>query len=330
MKIKVGEKSKGKRLDVFLVEHLSKHADVGVRETLTRAIVGELILKGVAVNGKLSKKSTKVSSTDLIDVDLSILEEILKEGERNKGIGAVVPEKGGVNIVYEDGDWLVVNKDKGIVMHPGVGNPSGTLANFVVGYLSEKGEYDPSVKRGGVVHRLDKGVSGLVIFAKNRASQLYLKKQFEERRVVKVYRAVVKKIADTDFSKYVSALSKKLRAEAAISDYLQGRGESWQEVEGKIKRDSTDRMRMKFSMGSDSGKYSSLYIKPLSQNEFLISLKTGRMHQIRATLKYLGFVILGDRLYGDSDAQNSGVINLESICLRIRDKKGSLKEWRLI
>jgi 23S rRNA-/tRNA-specific pseudouridylate synthase len=117
-----------------------------------------------------------------------------------------------------------------------------------------------------------------------------------------------------------------------VSEYLKKKrvGKSWQKVEGRIGRDSSNRMKMKFSTNSRSGKYSCLYIKPLSKTDFIILLKTGRMHQIRATLNYLGYSIVGDGLYGDSASAKSDRIDLESVVLSFREKGGRSKTWELI
>lgn len=325
MEITVNELGKGKRLDVFLVKHLSN-------AVVTRSVVEQLIKEGLLVNGKQVKKSMKLKVGDKLAVDGDVLKRIIEGNSRDSGVSEVTAgEQGELKIVEETDDWLVLNKQKGIVIHPGVNNHSGTLANFVVGYLQSKGEYDAAVKRGGVVHRLDKGVSGLVIFAKNRGTQLHLKRQFESREVSKIYLAKVKKFKDTAFSKQIDSMNGELKASTEVDKYLKsGIGPEWIEIEGTIDRDSANRMRMKFSTGARSGRYSSLYIKALSKSEFLIVLKTGRMHQIRATLHNLGFVISGDRLYGDSGADNSDKIALESILLSLKDRVGERREWRLI
>jgi 23S rRNA-/tRNA-specific pseudouridylate synthase len=175
-------------------------------------------------------------------------------------------------------------------------------------------------------------VSGLIIFAKNRASQLYLKKQFETRKVTKMYIANVRKVRDTEFSGQVNSQRSYETSDKAVDRYLRtGRlDRSWIKVEGKIGRDSTHRMRMKFTTSGRSGRYSCLYIEPLSTSSFLILLRTGRMHQIRATMAYLGYTILGDSLYGDFQPEFSSGIELESVVLGLREKSGKMKMWKLI
>jgi 23S rRNA pseudouridine1911/1915/1917 synthase len=290
------------------------------------------VKEGVTVNGDVVKKAVRTKEKDAVTIDMDRLRQILEQVNVNKGLGSVEPQEGKLEIVEESRDWIVLNKPKGLVVHPGTGNPSGTLANFVAGYLSAKGEYDPSVKRGGVVHRLDKGVSGLIIFAKNRSSQLYLKKQFETRKVTKMYIANARKVRDTEFSALVSGLSSFEPRDTAVERYLRAKrvDSSWTKVEGRIARDSSNRMRMRFTTSGRSGRYSCLYIKPLSPSNFLILLKTGRMHQIRATLGYLGFVIQGDTLYGDFEQEFSSGIELQSVVLGLREMGGEMKVWKLI
>ncbi len=331
MEIVVGNSGRGKRLDVFVAEHLSKSGPKWAKAVVTRSVVGELVKEGVLVNSMRSKKSLKLREGDVIVIDEGVLRGILEKINRNSTVMEVVGQQGELEIIEESKDWLVLNKQKGVVIHPGVNNTSGTLANYVVEYLQLKGEYDTAVKRGGVVHRLDKGVSGLVVFAKTREMQLHLKKQFEQRKVLKIYKVTVRKFKDTAFSKKLDNLNVELDASPEVEKVLQEDiNTEWSEIEGTIDRDSANRMRMKFSTNARSGRYSSLYIKSLDRSNFLIVLKTGRMHQIRATLHYLGFVILGDRLYGDLSAKNSDKIALESVVLSLLDKDGERRSWRLI
>jgi 23S rRNA pseudouridine1911/1915/1917 synthase len=332
MEVRVGEVLQNKRLDVVALESIRESGPKWARSVVTRSIIDNLIKVGVLLNGKPAKKAAKVKSGDIVRIDESVLRSCIEESIANQGRGEIIGQKGKLEIVDEAKDWLVLNKPKGVVMHPGIGNYKGTLANFVVGYLQEKGEYDPKLKRGGVVHRLDKGVSGLVVFAKNREFQLNLKKQFENRVVTKIYLASVKKIKDTEFTNGIARGSHDRNAAKVVSEHLNDPSfdKEWYKAEGKIGRDRANKKKMKFSTLSRSGKYSSLYIKPLSEKEFLIALKTGRMHQIRATLNHLGYVIVGDGLYGDAGSKNSDKIELESVLLSFRQKGGEARTLRLV
>jgi 23S rRNA-/tRNA-specific pseudouridylate synthase len=139
-------------------------------------------------------------------------------------------------------------------MHPGVGNKKGTLANYVRYYLESKGEYDNLVDRAGIVHRLDKGVSGLVVVGKNKKAQEFLKREFKNRRVIKVYHAELEEYTNIeqkfDLKEYVEEMNIKMKP-----------WKEWEKVEGYIGRSKIDRYKMEFKGYEFPGsKYALSYI----------------------------------------------------------------------
>lgn len=331
----------GLRIDKSLMSILKEcyeSSSVDYSDALSRDFVKGLVSSVVFVNGKVRKPSYKLKSSDSLEISFDISTALIKSKiERSDSINHIAPEKGELDIEFEDSDIVILNKAKGMVVHPAHGNTSGTLANYFRGYLESKGEYDIKLERAGIVHRLDKGVSGLMVLAKNRKAQLNLKRQFEEHEVLKIYHAKCSMISDS------SALSKlKVVDEEEIDSivenvkekFIKGEGIDTSDftlLEGHIGRSFKNRFQMEYfeEVVPAKGSYKKCRsaILRFNENQFIVLIRTGRMHQIRATLRYYGFVIHGDELYRNGDPVGSKKIDLESKALGIRDLSEELKVW---
>lgn len=300
----------GQRVDVYLLKYLTKKGLTYVSRSFLK---NNWEKNFILVNGKSVKPSYKIRGGD----ELLVLEENVLNGYNDVDFDNIKAQDGTLNIVFEDSNILVLEKEKNMSIHPGISNSENTLANFVRGYLESKGQYDNKVSRAGVVHRLDKGVSGLVVFAKNKETQLFLQEQFQNRNVNKVYFA---KLGKENLPEVLKAYLKNTNVQTELNILEKNDfkcDDTWYECIGYISRSKSNRLKMKFSPFLDSkGKKAVSYIKPVSENELLIKIETGRMHQIRATLEYLETYIDGDTLYSSlSGGSIPEKIQLTSILL---------------
>ena len=245
------------RIDKFLMEHLNSTS----RNRLQKAAEQDFIL----VNGKAVKSSYKVKPLDEIVILL----------DRPRYENDIVPEDIPIDVVYEDHDLMVVNKPAGLVVHPGCGNYSGTLVNAIAWHLKDDPNYDPNDPAVGLVHRIDKDTSGLLVVAKNADAKTHLGRQFFNKTTKRLYNALV----------------------WGSFDHPEGR------IEGNIGRNPKDRMQMAvFPPGSPTGKPAVTHYRVLENLGYVswveCRLETGRTHQIRAHMRHIGHVLFSDSRYG--------------------------------
>lgn len=251
-KIKVTN-SNGERLDSYIVN---------IEDGLTRAAVQRLLEEeNILVNDVVKKSSYKVKDGDVIEINIPEAKEAKLEAQD-------IP----VEIVYEDKDIIVVNKPKGLVVHPANGNPDGTLVNAIMNICKDSLSGIGGEKRPGIVHRLDKDTSGLLIVAKNDKAHLQMSEQIKNREVKKIYWALVKGIISEN--------------EATINM--------------PIARSKKDRKKM--AVDKD-GKEAVTHFKVLKRYDkytlLEIKIDTGRTHQIRVHMAEIGHPVVGDEVYSN-------------------------------
>lgn len=254
MNIKVNEENVGKRIDSFIPM---------VQEDISRSMVQKLIeQKNIKVNGKETKHSYKLKLNDEIEIFVPEAKEIDLKAQD-------IP----LNVIYEDNDIIVINKPKGMVVHPANGNPDGTLVNAVMNLCKDSLSGIGGEIRPGIVHRLDKDTSGAIIVAKNDKAHISLSEQLKNHEVKKTYLALVRGIIKEN--------------EATINM--------------PIARSKKDRKKMDVDK---DGKEAITHFKVLGRykNKYTllqINLETGRTHQIRVHLSHIGYPIIGDEVYSN-------------------------------
>ncbi len=251
--LEVGREAAGSRIDKFISDSIAE---------LTRSAVQVLLEKEkIVVNGKAVSKNYKLRCGDNISAEIPEPEPL-----------DAVPENIPLEIVYEDSDLLVVNKPKGMVVHPAHGNYTGTLVNALLFHCGDSLSGINGVIRPGIVHRIDKNTSGLLIVAKNDASHLHLAEQIKAHSFTREY-------------------------EAVASGYFK---ETEGTVDAPIGRHKTDRKKM--CVTSENSRNAVTHYSVLKQYggyaHVRLRLETGRTHQIRVHLSYIGHPVLGDDVYG--------------------------------
>ncbi len=270
IKFLVDEKNNGKRLDIFLTENINH---------LTRSFLKKLIENGQV---KLNKKVLKTPSTKVKYKDQVII-NIIENNEQK-----IRPKKIKLNIIYEDNDILVINKPKGMVVHPGAGNYENTLVNALLFKYKKKLSNVNGSLRPGIVHRIDKETSGLLVVAKNNLAHSNLGDQFSNHSIKRKYLCLAWGVIRPLNGKISTLISrdKKNRQLMTVS-----------EINGK--KAITNYKTIKVFNIKDIPKISLLECE----------LETGRTHQIRVHLKYKGTSLLGDKQYGKKNIKFKKINN---------------------
>jgi len=230
-------------------------------EELTRSYLQKLVHEGrVTVNGKVAKPSLKPKAGDVIAIHLPPLSPS----------PVLIPEDIPLTILYEDDDIMVIDKPAGITVHPAPGHPMHTLMNAILAHFPAISAIDSSV-RPGIVHRLDKDTSGLMVVAKNKAAHLNLAGQLKNRRMLKRYMVLVKRCPSPEEGS----------------------------IEAPIGRHPRDRKRMAVVPNGREAHTFYRVVKHFKGYSLIeVTLHTGRTHQIRVHLSHIGCPVVGDAVYG--------------------------------
>ena len=252
--LKVEKKDQGKRIDKYLAAEL---------EDLSRSFIQKLIEEEkITVNGNSVDKSYRIAAGEFLKIIVEVKESKIKAVEME------------LDVVYEDQDIIVINKNADRVVHPAPGHQNDTIVNAMLAHVDNLSAIN-GVKRPGIVHRLDKDTSGLLIIAKNDKSHKKLAQQFKNRSVEKYYYALI---------------------EGNLA-YEKGK------IEAPIGRDPNDRKKMAVRKHHSKNAVSRFKIIEEFKNHTLVEVKieTGRTHQIRVHFSYLGHPVVGDKKYGSKN-----------------------------
>lgn len=241
------------RLDIFLTKELNQ---------LSRAHIQKLIVDGhVEVNQRISKSNYKLRINDIIKVTIPSAKPV-----------EIIPENIPLNILYEDGDVIVINKARGMVVHPAIGNYSGTLVNALLAHCDDLSGINGEI-RPGIVHRLDKDTSGVMIAAKSDVAHISLAEQIKNKTATRKYLAIV---------------HGNIKEDEGV-------------IEGAIGRHPIDRKKMAVLL--ENGKEATTKFRVIERfGRYTLvecSLMTGRTHQIRVHMTYIGYPVVGDPKYGN-------------------------------
>ncbi len=247
----VGENGNGERLDKYIGEEV---------EDISRSFAANLIKDGkIIVNIHVVDKKSKLNTGDIIEIELPEPEEL-----------DVVPENIPLDIVYEDDDLLVVNKPQGMVVHPAPGNYTGTLVNALLYHCGSSLSAINGVVRPGIVHRIDKDTSGLLVVAKNNNAHIKLSEQIKDKKALRKYWALV---------------NGKVKENGTVN--------------APIARSPKDRKKMAISPGGREA-ITHYNVLDVFDGYTLCEciLETGRTHQIRVHMASIGHSVVGDKTYG--------------------------------
>lgn len=247
------------RVDKYLFERLVNSS----RNRIQKAADAGLIM----ANGKPVKSSYKVKPCDVLTVMM----------DRPRYDNDIIPEDIPLDIVYEDNDLMVVNKPAGLVVHPGCGNYHGTLVNAIAWHLKDNPKYNPNDPQVGLVHRIDKDTSGLLVVAKTPDAKTHLGLQFYNKTTKRKYNALVWGVVENNEGT----------------------------IEGNIGRNPKDRMQMAVLSDPAQGKHAVTHYRVLERLGYVTLvecvLETGRTHQIRVHMKHIGHTLFNDERYGGNE-----------------------------
>lgn len=253
LKLYVSNETAGQRIDKWLSENI---------EDLSRSSVQKLLKENnILINSQAVSKNYKLRSDDIIDINIPEPELL-----------DVTPQNIPVDIVYEDDDLLVVNKPKGMVVHPAAGNPDGTLVNALLYHCKGRLSSINGVIRPGIVHRIDKNTSGLLIVAKTDKAHTHLAEQIKNHSFTREYMGIVcGRINDAEGT-----------------------------VDAPIGRHKINRKKMAVTETNSKNAVTHYKVLEVFDKYSLLKfvLETGRTHQIRVHMSYIGHPILGDDVYG--------------------------------
>ncbi len=236
----------------------------------SRSLIEKMLDEGfILVNGKKQKASYKVKVADEIEIKEGFVQET-----------DVVPRKMDIDIIYEDEDIMVINKPSGLVVHPGSGNYDNTLVNGLLHYTNNLSDVNGE-NRPGIVHRIDKDTSGLLLVAKNNKSHAILTEYFKNHENIR--------------REYIALLCGNFPHETAT-------------IDAPIGRDPKDRKKMAVQADNSKEAITNLKVLKRYNGYTLVSciLKTGRTHQIRVHMKYIGYPIYNDPVYNTKKATEFG------------------------
>ena len=255
--ILISSNQSGQRLDKFLFHEF---------KDISRSAIQNLIIDGeILINDQVVKTGYKIKENDQISINI-----------KEKPVTNLQPENIPLNIIYEDKYLIVINKPAGIVVHPGAGNKSGTLVNALLNHYSELSQISGST-RPGIVHRLDKDTSGLLVVAKDDNTHKKLQEQFLNKKIHRTYQALIWGVP------------------------VEKEGE----IDANIVR--SQRNRKKMTVSSSKGKEAKTNYKLLIDFQYIslleLKLNTGRTHQIRVHLNHINMPVFGDPVYNGRKSQ---------------------------
>ena len=249
--------------DIRIDKYLSNNTE------LSRTLISKMIDNGyILVNGKKTKNNYKVKENDIISIDDSFKEDV-----------DIEPEEMKLDIVYEDNDIMIINKPSGMVVHPGNGNYKGTLVNGLMYYTNNLSDVNGEI-RPGIVHRIDKDTSGLIIVAKNNKTHEILGDYFKNKNIIRTYIALVKGEIGTNSGT----------------------------IDAPIGRSDKDRKKMAVTAKNSKNAITHFTVLKRYKDYTLIKCKldTGRTHQIRVHMAYIGHPVYNDPVYTNDKCSDFG------------------------